>query len=98
MRRRRRSTTATNSGPRRRRADGTSSDGLGEENVAMSDEPDAERTARLIDELRELPHDEREAAIEDLSIEDRAAVWEAELEVNDDAALPSEDDELGGEA
>jgi hypothetical protein len=62
----------------------------------MSDDPEAERIERLIDELNELPADEREAAIEALSIEDRAAVWKAELEA-DDAALPL-DDELEGEA
>jgi hypothetical protein len=51
----------------------------------------------MIDELNELPADEREAAIGSLSIEDRATVWKAELEAND-AALPLDDEELGGEA
>jgi ATP-dependent exoDNAse (exonuclease V) alpha subunit len=64
--------------------------------VAMSEDPGAERLERLIDELNELPPEEREAAIESLSIEDRAAVWEAELEANEAASL--DDDELGGEA
>jgi len=64
----------------------------------MSDDPEAERIARLIDELRELPADEREAAIEALSIEDRAAVWAAELEESDAAVQKEDDEELGGEA
>jgi len=68
------------------------------EAVAMSDDPEAERIARLIDELRELPADEREAAIEALSIEDRAAVWAAELEESDAAVQKEDDEELGGEA
>jgi len=64
----------------------------------MSDNAEAERIARLIDELRDLPHDEREAAIEALSIEDRAAVWAAELEESDAAVQEEDDEELGGEA
>jgi hypothetical protein len=64
----------------------------------MSEDPEAERIARLIDELRELPHDDREAAIEALSIEDRAAVWAAELEESDAAVQEEDDEELGGEA
>jgi hypothetical protein len=68
-----------------------------EEVVAMSEDPEAERIARLIEELDQLPPEEREAAIEALSIEDRAAVWEAELEESD-AALPADAEELGGEA
>jgi len=62
----------------------------------MSEDPEAERIARLIAQLDELPPEEREAAIDALSSEDRAAVFEAELEEHE-AALPLDEDELGGE-
>jgi hypothetical protein len=58
-------------------------------------DPDLERVALLIDELRDLPFEEREARIAELPEEDRIAVWEFELEVAEDAE-PEDDDELGG--
>ena len=65
----------------------------------MPDEPDAERIARLIDGVKDLPFEEREAAISSLSEEDREAVWAAELEDGETAAaIPEDDEELGGEA
>jgi hypothetical protein len=58
---------------------------------------DDEQIARAIDDVEDLPFDEREAAISKLSEVDREAVWAAELEASDNAA-PKDDDELGGEA
>ena len=62
----------------------------------MSDDPEAERIARLIAELKELPFEEREARIAELSEEDRNAVWAVELEAAEEA-VPEDDEELGGE-
>jgi hypothetical protein len=56
---------------------------------------DDERIARLIDELEDLPFEEREAAIRTLAEQDREAVWAAELEASA-KALPEDNDELGG--
>ena len=61
----------------------------------MTDDPEADRIARLIAELNELPFEEREAAIAALPHEDRTAVLEAEAEA-DEEVLP-EVEELGGE-
>jgi len=63
----------------------------------MPDDTDADRLARLVAELEELPFDEREAAIAALSEEDREAVWAVELEESE-TAVPEDDAELGGEA
>ena len=62
----------------------------------MTDDPEAERIARLIADLNELPFEEREAAIAKLPENDREAVWEVQLEDSDEA-LPEDDEELGGE-
>ena len=62
----------------------------------MSDDPEAERIARLIAGLKELPFEEREARIAELSEEDRNAVWAVELEAAEEA-VPEDDEELGGE-
>ena len=61
----------------------------------MSDDPDKQRIARLIEELDELPLEERDAAIAALPYEDRVAVLEAEAQAEEEV-LP-EDEELGGE-
>jgi hypothetical protein len=63
--------------------------------MAMSDDHEAERIARLIDELDELPFEEREEAIASLPELDREAVWARQLEEADDT-LPGEEEELGG--
>jgi len=55
------------------------------------DDPQADRIALLIEELDELPADEREAAVAALSPEDREAVWAAELETAEEVG----DDEEG---
>jgi hypothetical protein len=47
--------------------------------------------------LEGLPFEEREALIASLSEDDRAAVWDAQLEAGQ-AAVPEDDEELGGEA
>jgi hypothetical protein len=67
--------------------------------VSGFDEPpgDQDRIARLVAELEDLPLEEREAAIASLSDDDRAGVWDAQLK-DSDAALPDDDEELGGEA
>ena len=62
----------------------------------MSEDPEADRIARLVDQLDELPFEEREAAIAALPHEDRTAVLEAEAQAEQEV-LPDED-ELGGEA
>ena len=62
----------------------------------MSEGPEADRIARLVALLEELPFEEREAAIAALQHEDRTAVLEAEAQA-DQEVLP-EEDELGGEA
>jgi len=61
----------------------------------MSDDPEADRIARLIAELDELPFEERETAIAGLPEEDRNAVRAVELDKLDEV-LPDDDDELGG--
>jgi len=58
-------------------------------------DPETERIALLIDGLRELPFEEREARIAELSEEDRNVVRDFELEALDEV-LPDDDDELGG--
>ena len=60
----------------------------------MSEDPQRERIARLLDELGDLPFDEREAFVAGLSEEDREALWAAELERSDEA-LPDDYEELG---
>ena len=62
----------------------------------MSEDPEADRIARLVAELDELSFEEREAAIAALPHVDRTAVLEAQAQA-DQEVLP-EDDELGGEA
>jgi hypothetical protein len=65
--------------------------------MAMSEnDPEADRIARLVAELNELPIEEREEAIARLPEHDREAVWELQLEESDEA-LPEDDEELGGE-
>jgi hypothetical protein len=63
--------------------------------MAMSDDHEAERIARLIDELDELPFEERDEAMARLPELDREAVWARQLEEADDA-LPGDEEELGG--
>ncbi len=58
-------------------------------------DPELERIALLIDGLKALPFEEREARIAELSEGDRNAVWEVELEEAEEA-VPEDDDELGG--
>ena len=60
-----------------------------------SDDPEADRIALLIEELDELPPDEREAAIAALPDADREAVWAAELAAAEEVG---DDDDLGGQA
>ena len=60
----------------------------------MTDDPQRERIARLLDELDELPPDEREAAVAGLPEEDRNAVWEVELERSEEI-VPEEYEDLG---
>ena len=52
----------------------------------MSEDPRAERIARLVAELEELPFEEREAAIAALPHEDRTAVLEAEAQADQGGA------------
>lgn len=61
----------------------------------MTDDAQAERSRLLLTELEGLPFEEREAAIAGLPHDDRAAVLNAEAEV-DQEVLP-EPEELGGE-
>ena len=58
---------------------------------------DEDRIARLAAEIEDLPFEEREAVIASLSDDDRSAVWDAQLEASE-AAVPEDDEELGGEA
>ena len=58
-------------------------------------DPETQRIALLIDELRALSFEEREARIAELNVEDRDAVLDFELEQLDDV-LPDDDEELGG--
>jgi hypothetical protein len=58
-------------------------------------DPEIQRIALLIDGLKELPFEEREARIAELSEEDRNAVREFELEAAEES-VPEDDDELGG--
>jgi len=60
-------------------------------------DPETERIALLIDGLKDLPFEEREARIAELSEDDRNAVWAVELEGAEEAE-PDDVDELGGEA
>lgn len=49
--------------------------------MRVTDDPQKERIARLVAELEEeLPFEAREAFLSTLSDEDRASVWEAQLE------------------
>jgi len=59
-----------------------------------TDNPEADRIARLIAELDELPFEERDAAIAALPEEDREAVWAVELEQKRDTVVPG-DHEFG---
>jgi hypothetical protein len=61
----------------------------------MTDTADTERIRRLVEALRAVPFDERQAFVAGLSHEDRTAVLEAEAEA-DGEVLP-EVEELGGE-
>ena len=65
-----------------------------EEVLEMTDE---DRIARLLAGLEDLAFEEREALIASLSEDDRAAVWDAQLEASE-AEVPEDDEELGGEA
>ena len=58
-------------------------------------DPETERIALLIDGLKDLAFEEREARIAELSEEDRNVVRDFELEALDEV-LPDDDDELGG--
>jgi len=58
---------------------------------------DEDRIARLLAGLEDLAFEEREALIASLSEDDRAAVWDAQLEASE-AEVPEDDEELGGEA
>ena len=62
----------------------------------MADDAEA-RITRLAAELESRPVDAREAFIETLSQDDRAAAWEAQLRLTDGEAN-LDDEELGGEA
>ncbi len=57
----------------------------------MTESPNA---ARLIENLDEMPFEEREKQIAELSVEDRNAVWAAELE-RSEAAIPDDYEDLG---
>ena len=57
----------------------------------MTESPNA---ARLIENLDEIPFEERERRIAELSVEDRNAVWAAELE-RSDRAVPDDYEDLG---
>jgi hypothetical protein len=63
--------------------------------VKVTDDPHEERIARLVAELEELPFEAREAFLSTLSDEDRASVWEAQLEEVEEV-VPDDDEELGG--
>jgi hypothetical protein len=63
--------------------------------VRVTDDPQKERIARLVAELEELPFEAREAFLSTLSDEDRASVWEAQLEEVEEV-VPDDDEELGG--
>jgi hypothetical protein len=63
----------------------------------MADDAEA-RITRLAAELESRPVDAREAFIETLSQDDRAAAWEAQLRLTDREANLDDDEELGGEA
>jgi hypothetical protein len=63
----------------------------------MADDAEA-RITRLAAELESLPVDAREAFIETLSQDDRAAAWEAQLRLMDSETNLDDDEELGGEA
>jgi hypothetical protein len=58
-------------------------------------DPETQRIALLIDGLKDLPFEEREARIAQLSEDDRNAVWAVELEAAEEA-VPEDDAELGG--
>ena len=60
----------------------------------MTDDPRHERIERLVDELDELPFEERETRIAELPEPDREAVWDAELERSEDA-VPDDYEDLG---
>lgn len=61
----------------------------------MTDDPQADRIARLLAALEELPFAEREAFIAGMSHADRAEMLRAEAQASEEV-LP-EVDELGGE-
>jgi hypothetical protein len=63
--------------------------------VRVTDDPQKERIARLVAELEELPFEAREVFLSTLSDEDRASVWEAQLEEVEEV-VPDDDEELGG--
>jgi hypothetical protein len=60
----------------------------------MSEDPQHERIEQLVDELEELPYEERESAVSALPEADREAVWETELERSEDA-VPDDYEDLG---
>lgn len=62
--------------------------------MALGEDPRDGRIAQLIEELAELPFEEREARIAELAEADREAVWAAELEASE-AALPDDYEDLG---
>jgi hypothetical protein len=60
----------------------------------MTDDPQRERIAHLLEQLGELPFDERETFLAELSEPDREAVWAAELEAGEEA-IPDDYEDLG---
>lgn len=63
----------------------------------MTEDPERDRIAELLDELTELPFEDREAFLAGLSEADREAVWEAELEASEEAISDDYEDLGGGE-